>query len=90
VGGKWGDKMNCQTCGRRLIQGHGHHSREKYCNIKCFADRNVPDKAELLKTLNKNDNIKVTAELYGTTKQTLYRWLKKLKIKRKIEWSDFA
>lgn len=83
----WGDRMKyCLTCGRILIQGHGHHKREKYCDKICFANRNLPEKSELLKTLNKNDNITVTAGLYGTNKQALYRWLKKLGIKRKVEW----
>ena len=29
----------CQTCKRILPQGHGHHSRKKYCDKKCFAGR---------------------------------------------------
>ena len=76
----------CQTCGRVLPMTHGRHTREKYCDKTCFANRNLPDKEELIKTLNRNDNITVTANLYGVNKQALYLWLKKLGIKRKVEW----
>lgn len=76
----------CLTCGAIIPAGHGYHTAQKYCNAQCYQRRNVPDKDELLKTLNKTDNITVTAQLFGVNKQALYNWMRMLKIKRKVEY----
>lgn len=76
----------CKTCGRLLPMTHGRHKRDKYCDKTCFANRNLPDKSELMAALNKNDNITVTAHLFGVDRQSLYSWINKLGIKRKVEW----
>lgn len=74
----------CLRCGKILKMGHGYKTKTQYCSRICFDRRRVPNRDELLQTLNKNNNITVTAHLFGTNKQSLYYWMKVLGIKRKV------
>ena len=76
----------CLTCNEYLKRGHGYKTDRKYCNYDCYSNRNCFDPDEVIKLLNKNDSIPKTAELLGVTKQTLYRHVEKLKIKRHVKW----
>jgi predicted nucleic acid-binding Zn ribbon protein len=77
---------HCPVCNRLVPRGHGYKSNQVYCSIECFAKRNILDKEKIIQELNKTNNVTVTAELMGVGKQTLYRWLKDYKIKRKVVW----
>jgi len=45
-----------------------------------------PIKEIIIETLNKNNNVTVSAELLGISKFTIFQWLKKLNINRHVEW----
>jgi transcriptional regulator with GAF, ATPase, and Fis domain len=76
----------CLTCGKIVPRGHGHKSDQKYCNEKCYQNRYLPERQELLDILNRNNNITITAQLLGRERQALYGYMRKLGIKRKIVW----
>lgn len=44
-------------------------------------------KKEILILLNKNDSVRVTAELLGVSKNVLYRFLNENGYRRNVNWS---
>jgi len=87
----------CLTCRKRLPQGHGHKRITGYCCEKHYYDKppkmaylehiyGKPIKEIIIETLNKNNNVTVSAELLGVSKFTIFQWLKKLNINRHVEW----
>jgi transcriptional regulator of acetoin/glycerol metabolism len=74
----------CLKCGSYIPRGHGYKVDQKYCSSNCHYTANMASKEDIIVSLNKNDNISVSAELLGVTKQTLYRWLKRYHIKREV------
>lgn len=89
----------CLCCGRRLQRGHGFKRYRGYCSTDCYFKKppkmaylekthNKPAREVIAEYLTKNDNIPLTAELAGITKQTLYRWLDQdhLNLRRVVEW----
>lgn len=75
---------HCLTCGGIVPQGHGHKADQKYCCQVCYQFRNCPPKEELLQELNRTHNLTVTAQLFGADRQSLYKWLKHYRIKKKL------
>ena len=73
----------CPTCGDIVPRGHGYKTKIVYCSQQCARMRNIPDKTEMLKLLNKTLNITVTAQLLDANKQSLYRWMKYYGINKK-------
>jgi len=91
------DTKFCLNCGRRLKRGHGLKVDRGYCSRDCYFAKppkmaylemihNKPAREVIAHYLTINDNIPLTAELVGVTKQTLYRWVDNLNIVRKVEW----
>lgn len=90
----------CLNCGKKLNYLPDKESRRNrgYCSRKCFLSK--PPKIAyveqssqksvreiLTETLNKTQNVSVSAELVGVSRKQMYEWLEKLDIKRKIMWS---
>ena len=84
VGG--GGMKQCLTCNEYLKRGHGYKTDRKYCNYDCYSNRSLLNPDEIIELLNRNDSVPTTAGLLGVTSGTLYRQLKKLKIKRHVKW----
>lgn len=77
----------CPVCGGVVPQGRGYKSTQKYCNQECFRNRIFHGKHdEIIRLLNKNNNVTVTAQLMGLDRATLYAYLKRNNIRRRIEW----
>lgn len=74
----------CPVCGKPVPRGHGHKTTTDYCSKRCSYARNYPPKTEIINELNRTDNITVTAQLFGTERQTMYRWMRYYGIKRKV------
>jgi len=87
----------CLNCGKRLPRGHGSKISQGYCSMLCHYAKppkmaylehiyGKPARQVIIEILNLNNNVTVSAELLGISKFTMFQWLKKLNIKRHVEW----
>lgn len=80
-------KNICIVCGKTLPYKFNHGKQQQYCNQTCFHNRFEIDRDNLLKLLNEHDNVTLAADLLGIYKATLYKYLKRHKIQRKVQWA---
>ena len=88
---------HCLNCGKRLLRGHGKKPGAGYCRYSCYTnkpplvayverDHNKPFKEILREKLNKSDNMQLVADFLGISRDTVYRYIKRFGIKRKVTW----
>ena len=88
----------CLTCGTKLKYLDKNKRRNRgYCSLVCYfakpphmayAERvyGKPIRQVILDLLNKNNNITATAQLLGVRKGTMFAWIRRLGIRRKVLW----
>lgn len=91
------DTRVCLNCGKRLPRGHEFKRKTGYCNQFCYFEKppkmaflehqyGKSAKDVIIETLNRTNNVTLSAELLGVSKFTIFQWIKKLNIKRHVEW----
>lgn len=86
---------HCLNCGVRLR--YLSKSYRGYCSLRCVQAKppkmaylekvyGKPIKTILLDSLGSTDNVRISADLLGIGRNTLYRWVDKLGIRRIVKW----
>lgn len=75
----------CKTCGKQFPPPYDKKRKQEYCSKSCARTKiDKPIREEIVDLLNRNQDIKITAELLGISRDSLYNWIETYEIKKVI------